>query len=63
MKMKNKEKGKEVSNQMFMLLAEDAKSINTFGLAGMAGQPIFMDRLSRVHSKEEERKRTQELTK
>lgn len=48
---------------MFMLLAEDAKSINTFGLAGMAGQPIFMDRLSRVHSKEEERKRTQELTK
>lgn len=63
MKMKKKDKHKDVSNEMFMLLAEDAKSINTYGLAGMAGQPIFMDRLSHTHSKENENRLVEELTK
>lgn len=63
MKMKKKRKQKDVSDNMFMMLTEDAKSINTYGSVGMMGQQILMDRASYIYSKEDERRLVEELTK
>lgn len=61
--MKMKEKKKKTTDNMFMMLAEDAKSINTYGSVGMSGQQILMDRASYIYSKEDERRLVEELTK
>ena len=63
MKMKDKRKKKAVSDNMYMMLAENAKSINTYGSVGPAGQQILMNRASYIYSKEDERRLVEKLTK
>lgn len=61
--MKDKRKKKEVPAKMFMMLAEDARTVNAYGALGPAGQQIFMEKFSHARSKEEERNLIAELTK
>ena len=44
MKMKDNKKKKEVPTEMFLLLAEDARTVNAYGALGPAGQQSFMEK-------------------
>lgn len=62
-KMKKEKKEEKVPAGMFMLLAEDAKAVNTYASLGPSGQQIFLERFMGAGSKEEERRLIEELTR
>ena len=63
MKMKDKRNDKEVPAKMFMMMAQDALTVNAYGALGPAGQQSFMEKFSHAKSAEEERRIIEELTK
>lgn len=63
MNLKDNRKDKEVPVQMFMMLAQDARTINEYGALGPAGQQSFMERFSHAKSVQDEQRLIEELTK
>lgn len=61
--MKEKRNDKKVPAQMFMMLAQDARTVNEYGALGPAAQQSFMEKFSHADSEAEERRLIEELTK
>lgn len=61
--MKKEKNADNVPAGMFMMLAEDAKTVNTYASLGPSGQQIFLEKFVRAGSQEEERRLIEELTK
>lgn len=65
-KMRRDKKAKDFAEapaDMFMMMAENARTINTLGSVGPVGQQFFLDRFSVSGTADDERRLVEELTK